>query len=102
MESPRLLPGRSNDRVLVRLPRGLVPSDTIPEFDERLASGRAKIIVDHALGLAWEAPGGEHSTRPDQAEDRSRILSMLNLCGFANWRRPTIEEAFSLAHSFEL
>jgi hypothetical protein len=96
--APGFYRNSSNGEVVLRLPRGMFANEAVPGFTERLASDLARIVVDHALGLAWEVPGDEHPARPDQANERSRILSTLNLGGFSNWRLPTIEEAFSLAH----
>lgn len=88
----------ASNKVISRFPRSMGLNDTISHFERRLSSGRAKIVVDHALGLAWEVPGDERQTYPDLAKTRARTLSTLNFGGFANWRLPTVEEAFSLAH----
>lgn len=81
-----------------RLPGSLVLNDAASRLGALLSSGRTKIIVDQALGLAWEAPGDEDATHPELADPRAQILSYLKVSGFANWRLPTVEEAFSLAH----
>lgn len=83
--------------VISRLPESPALNDTVSCLGTWLFSGRARIVVDHALGLAWE-PGDEKSTHFELASPRGQILSALRLGGFATWRLPTLEEAFSLAH----
>ena len=76
----------------------LALNETVSRLVDSLSGGQAKIIVDHALGLAWEAPGDEDSISHELAGTRQGILSRLQFGGFVEWRLPTVEEAFSLAH----
>jgi hypothetical protein len=83
--------------VISRLPDSPALNDAVSSLGALLSSGRARIVVDHALGLAWE-PGDETSRHFEMAQPRAQILSALRFGGFASWRLPTLEEAFSLAH----
>lgn len=83
--------------VISRLPESPALNDAVCSLSALLSSGRARIVVDHALGLAWEL-GDETSTHFEMAHPRAQILSALKFGGFASWHLPTLEEAFSLAH----
>lgn len=83
--------------VISRLPDSPALNDTVNRLADLLSGGHARIIVDHALGLAWE-PGDEKSTHFELAIPRAQGLSFLKFGGFSNWRLPTLEEAYSLAH----
>jgi hypothetical protein len=67
--------------VISRLPGSLMLNETVSRLSRGLSSGHVKIVVDHALGLAWEAPGDECQTHPELAEPRANVLSMLNFGG---------------------
>ena len=73
-------------------------SEAVSRLCIALSEAGSKIIVDHALGLAWEAPGDQDSTHPELAIPRTQVLSYLRFGGFTKWRLPTVDEAFSLAH----
>ena len=88
----------NSGKVFVSSPREPLEWVGCSHFGERFSTQRAKIVVDHALGLEWEVPGDEIPTEPVRAVSRGYDLSKLNLGGFSSWRLPTIEEAFALAH----
>jgi hypothetical protein len=99
LSAPGLYRRSSDGRVVIRLPKNFDwPGDTIRYLCTRLGSNRAKIVVDHALGLVWEVPGEGHETWPESLEGRCEVLSAQNVGGFGTWRLPTLEEAFSFAH----
>jgi hypothetical protein len=65
---------------------------------EAMFSERSIIVADHALGLAWELPGQPRPETKEDAERRPALLNKLRPGSFAEWRLPTTEEAYSLAH----
>jgi hypothetical protein len=71
---------------------------TVEAASDRRREQPQTIIIDHALGLAWEVPGGKHAIAPSNIHERSTRMQQAEFGGFSNWRVPTIEEAFSLAH----
>jgi hypothetical protein len=94
------------ERFYVELARNIEISQVVgsPALQKKVNSlaacfstGRAMIVVDHALGLAWEL-GDDGPTQFELAVPRAKILSTLKFGGFTTWRLPTLEEVFSLAH----
>lgn len=84
--------------LISRLPDSPVLNEAASRLISMLGSGEPRVVVDHALGLAWEVPGDNQGTHPELAGPRSQLLSYLRFAGFADWRLPTVEEAFSLVH----
>ncbi len=98
VDEARLRESFSAEILDFRIKNGSATQHAIQDLLARLRSVNKVIVVDHALGLSWELPGGLRPISIDLAAPRAHTLGALRFGGFQNWRLPTIEEVFSLVH----
>jgi hypothetical protein len=58
--------------------------------------GKSTVVVDDATNLMWEYCSSDNFVEFGEAEKHIEELNIVKHAGFANWRIPTLEEAYSI------